>query len=514
MDRILVSGGTLLDGTGAPPLRADLLLEGGRIAGIVRGEGNTRALPARTIDAQGMFVAPGFIDTHIHTDVQLLIDPQQEASLRQGVTTHIIGQDGISFAPASPATLAYMRAYFGAINTIPELHWDWASVHDYLERLGRKTAVNVVYLVPHGNLRMEAMGLQERAATAEELAQMQSLAVEGMRQGARGFSTGLDYLPGAYGDTAELVEIARAVRVCGGVYVTHLRMNRLGLADSLREAFAISRASGIPLHISHLNGRAALLLPLLEQAEQEGIDLTFESYCYLASCTILAMHVLPEWVQAGGPEATLARLNEPRVRERLREWFEMPERALAELQLTYVPGHADEEGLRLTEAAARAGMSVTDFICERLLETKMQVCALAYQTTQRTEDDMAALLRHPRHMAGSDGIFSGSRPHPRGYGCFARYLAYHTRTRGDYTWEQAVWHLSGHAAKRFGLADRGQLAPGFAADIVIFDPAGVQDRATYHRGNTLATGIEHVFVNGELVLTNGQVTGTYAGQVL
>lgn len=513
MDKILISGGTILDGTGAAPYRGDVLIEGGRIADVFPDSAPSADSPV-PLDASGMFVAPGFIDTHIHTDVQLLIDPQQEASVRQGVTTHIIGQDGISFAPASPPTMAYMRAYFAAINTIPELDWNWSTVGEYLERLGQKTAVNVAYLVPHGNLRIEAMGLADRTATKEELARMQALAAEGMRQGAKGFSAGLDYLPGGYADTNELIELARTVKEHGGVYVTHTRMNRLGLADSVKEAFAISRASGIALHISHLNGRAELLLPLLEGAQAEGIDFTFESYCYLANCTILAMHVLPEWVQQGGPDATMERLSEPRVRERLREWFALPGSAVAQLQLTYVPNHADEEGLRLTDAAERAGMSVTGFICERLIETKMQVCALADQSYLRTEQDMAALMRHPLHMAGSDGIFSGSSPHPRGYGCFARFLAYHTRARGDYDWAQAIWHLSGHAAQRFGLTDRGQIRPGAAADVVVFDPARIQDRATFEQGNAYATGVEHVLVNGKWVLQNGHVTGTYAGQVL
>ncbi|MCC7162422.1 MAG: D-aminoacylase [Anaerolineae bacterium] len=515
-DRILIRSGTILDGSGAPPFRGDVLIENGRIADISHDASDIDAASqnGQVIKAAGLYVAPGFIDTHIHTDIQLLIDPQQEASLRQGVTTHTIGQDGISFAPASPATMAYMRDYFGAINTIPDLDWNWSSVQEYLARLNGRTAVNVAYLVPHGNLRMEAMGLAPRKATRDEIKTMQTFAAAGMREGAKGYSTGLDYLPGAYADTNELVRIAETVREHGGVYVTHMRINKLGLLDSMREAFAISRASGVPLHISHLNGRADEILPLLNQAEQEGIDFTFESYCYLASCTILAMHVLPEWVQEGGPAPTVGRLRDPNVRKKLQGWFEMPERGLDQLQLSYVPNHADEEGLRLLDAAERAGLTPTDFICERLVETGMQVCAIAYQTNKRTEQDMVTLMQHPAHMAGSDGIFSGGKPHPRGCGCFARFLAYHTRARGDYAWAQAIWHLSGHAAKRFGLDKRGQLQRGFAADVVVFDPAQLRDRATFESGKQYATGMEHVIVNGKLALTNGQVTGTYAGRVV
>lgn len=508
---LVVKNARILDGTGAAWFRGDVGIQDGRVAAVGPLDG---AQAVTTIDAADKFVCPGLIDSHIHTDVNLLIDPQQEASLRQGVTTHIIGQDGISFAPASPPTMAYMRAYFGAINTIPDLDWNWSSVAEYRARVGRKTAVNAAYLVPHGNLRLEALGLEERAATPDELRTMQALAATGMQEGAIGFSTGLDYLPGAYGDTNELIEIARTVAEHGGIYVTHMRMNRLGIVEAMREAFAISRESGIPVHISHLNGKAEIILPLLDEAQAEGIDFTFESYCYLASCTILAMHVLPEWVQAGGQEPTIGRLRDARVHEQLGEWFAIPGRGLDQLQLTNVPGHPDEEGLRVTEAAKRAGMDVTDFICERLVETQMQICAIGFQNTQRTEQDMVDLMRHPAHMAGSDGIFSGGRPHPRGYGCFARFLAHHTRERGDYDWAQAIWHLSGHAAQRFGLRDRGQIRQGFAADLVVFDPARIQDRATYENGNQYATGIEHVIVNGTLALTNGNVTGVYAGRML
>lgn len=514
-DPILIRNGTILDGTGAPPFRGDVLIEAGQILEVSRDVPlSPQSSVLSTLEATGMYVAPGFIDTHIHTDIQLLIDPQQETSLRQGVTTHIIGQDGISFAPASPPTMAYMRDYFGAINTIPDLDWNWSSVAEYLARLNGTTAVNAAYLVPHGNLRMEAMGLAPRMATADEIKTMQTLAAQGMREGAKGYSTGLDYLPGAYADTNELIRIAETVREHGGVYVTHMRMNKLGLLDSMREAFAISRASKIPLHISHLNGRAADLLPLLNEAEQEGIDFTFESYCYLASCTILAMHVLPDWVQEGGPQPTIERLRDPNVRVRLQEWFEKPERGLEQLQLSFVPDHADEEGMRLLDAAERAGLTPTDFICGRLVETKMQVCAIAYQTNKRTEEDMVALMQHPAHMAGSDGIFSGGKPHPRGCGCFARFLAYHTQARGDYEWAQAVWHLSGHAAERFKLTGRGKIQRGYAADVLVFDPAKLKDNATFQDGKKMATGMEHLIVNGKIALTNGQVNGTYAGSVL
>ena len=208
----------------------------------------------------------------------------------------------------------------------------------------------------------------------------------------------------------------------------------------------------------------------------------------------------------------MARLGEPSVREKLHEWIESPARRVEQLQLTYVPGHRNEEGLRAPEAAQRAGMRVTDYLCERLVETKMQMCAMAFQSSVRTEVDMARMMQHPAHVGGSDGIFSGSRPHPRGSGCFARFLAYHAR--GDWTWSEAIRHLSGHPARRFGLRDRGLIREGMIADIFVFDPGKIQDRATFDDGSRLAEGVEHVVVNGKLALRDGQVTGTLAARAL
>jgi len=508
---LLFKNARVLDGTGNPWFRADVGVQGDCIATIGRLD-DARA--ATVIDVAEKFLCPGLIDVHIHTDLNLLTDPQHEASLRQGVTTHILGQDGISFAPASPDTLAYMRAYFAGINTIPNIDWNWSSVREFLARFDQRVAVNVAYLVPHGNLRMEVLGTRPDAPTRDELSQMQELARQAMREGAIGISTGLDYIPCAYAEMDELVALAQAVAPLGGIFVTHTRMNKLGVIQATKEAIAIGRAAKIPTHISHFNGRADELLPLIDAARAEGVDLTYDSYCYLASCTIVAMHALPDWVQEGGQGATMARLREPGVREKLREWIESPARRVDKLQLTYVPGYREEEGLRIPDAARRVGMTVTDYVCARLVDTQMQMCAMAFQEGLRTEADMARMMQHPAHMGGSDGIFSGSRPHPRGYGCFARYLAYHTCERGDWTWGEAIRHLSGHPARRFGLRDRGLIREGMIADIFVFDPEKIKDHATFDDGSRLADGVEYVVVNGKLALRDGRVTGEYAGRVL
>ncbi len=508
---ILFKNARILDGTGNPWFYGDVGVRAGQIAAV----GKLDAAADTVIDVGEKFLAPGFIDAHIHTDVVLLADPIHEAGLRQGVTTHIIGQDGISFAPVSKATMEYMRAYFAAINTVPDIGWDWSSVTEYLDRFDGRVGANVAYLIPHGNLRLEAMGLANRRPTADELAHMQRLAGQAMQEGAVGFSTGLDYIPCPYADTEELIAIARAVALYGGVYVTHQRSYAPdSVAEATRESLHIGEEGSVAVHISHFNGRADVLLPLIDEGRQRGIDVTYDTYCYLASCTILAMSALPQWVQEGGPWETEGRLRQPEVRNRLRPWLDAPERRLAHLQLSYVPGHPDEEGLLIPDAAQRAGLSPADYVCDRLADTHVSVCALGYHAGLRTEADMVAIMQHPAHMVGSDGIFSGSRPHPRGYGCFARYLAYHTRERGDFTWEEAVRHMTSHAARRFHLTDRGQVHAGFAADLVVFDPDRIQDTATFENGAQFAEGVDHVLVNGTFALRDGEATGALAGRAL
>jgi N-acyl-D-amino-acid deacylase len=346
------------------------------------------------------------------------------------------------------------------------------------------------------------------------MAFMQRLADQGMREGAIGFSTGLDYIPCPYADTQELVEIAKAVSPYGGVYVTHMRSYGDRIKEAVEETYTIGVEGGVGVHISHYNGPADTLLGLIDDGRRRHIDVTYDTYCYLAGCTILAMVALPQWVQLGGVAPTVERLKQPDIREQLRDWIEAPERRMSYLQLAYVYGHPEEEGQRVTEAAVQAGLSTTDYVCNRLVETNMQVCAIAHHAGLRSEDDMRRILQHPAHMAGSDGIYSGGKPHPRGFGCFARYLAYHTREQGHYTWEEAVRHMTSHAARRYQLTDRGQIHQGFAADIVVFDPERIQDRATYADGSQFAEGVEHVVVNGKLELFNGGLTGTLAGRAL
>jgi N-acyl-D-amino-acid deacylase len=331
---LLITNGRIVDGSGNPWFRADLGIEGDRIRAI----GRLAAAEARQrIDAADNVVAPGFVDAHVHGDLMVLADPWQEAGIRQGVTTYVLGQDGVAMAPASPATLDYMRRYTAGFSGTPRLDLSWSSVADYLALFERRVAVNIAYLIPNGNLRMEVMGLDTRPATADELRRMGRLLREGLEQGAVGLSSGLDYIPSRYADTHELAQLCKELGPYGGVYVTHMRRYDVdGVASAMEEVFQIGREAEAPVHISHFNSRADFVLPKVDAARAKGIDVTYDMYCYLAGSSILGMVALPPWVQEGGVEATLTRLGDPEVRNRLREWFAAPRVPLETVRLSFV----------------------------------------------------------------------------------------------------------------------------------------------------------------------------------
>jgi N-acyl-D-amino-acid deacylase len=513
---LILKGGWVIDGSGGPPVRTDVALIDTMIAEVGR---LGAAEAARVIDVTGRYVVPGFIDVHVHGDLMLLADPIHLPALRQGVTTYLIGQDGSSFAPASPATLDYMRQYTAGFNGNPAgLAYDWRTFDEYLARFDRQVAINVAYLIPNGNVRMEVMGLDPRPARADELRAMQKIVREGMDAGAIGLSTGLDYIPSLYADAREIAALCEPIVGENGVYVTHMRGYGPRADAGMREVFDIARSTDVPAHVSHYNGRADLLLSLIDEGRALGLDLTYDTYPYLAGSTILGMVALPAWVQEGGIERTIARLCDPAVRGRLKsEWFSIAtpyDLANTTISMVASPDWRWAEGQTVTEAAEQAKLHPGDFVCEILAASGMAVGIVGFRPGDRTEADMRAILRHPAHMAGSDGIFCGRFPHPRGWGAFARYLGYHTRQLGDYSWPEAITHLATHAARRFRLTDRGIIRPGFVADIVVLDAADVIDRSTYAAGRILAEGVDHVLVNGTLVLESGEPTGKTPGRAL
>jgi len=516
---LLIRNGRVIDGTGLPWVYADVAVQGDRIVAVDR---LITAESRQTIDATGKVVCPGFVDTHVHGDLALLVDPYHEPAVRQGVTTYVIGQDGVAFAPAGPATMAYMRRYTaGFSGNFPTPGREWRTVAEFLAQFDRRCAINVCTLIPNGNVRMEVMGLDDRRPTATELAAMRRMIREGMEQGAVGISSGLDYVPSLFADTAELTELCRELTPFGGVYVTHMRGYNLEKAPSaLEEVFAIGRGSGCAVHVSHFNCVAEQVLPLVDRARASGIDVTYDLYCYLYGSTIVGMLTLPPDVYAGGIDETVTRLNEQSVRTRLEKEFAQPRFPIETIRLASLP-HPDwkqYEGKLLPVAVAERHGRVTvstmvEFVCDLLIATQLAAGCVIRHFAARQEADIVALMRHSAMMAGSDGIYVGGFPHPRGTGCFARYLGEYVRN-GTWTLETAVQHLAYHGARRHGLTDRGLIQEGMAADLVVFDPVTISDRSSYDNGRALAVGVEHVVVNGELVLHHGQRTAALPGRGL
>jgi|BarGraNGADG00212_1021973.scaffolds.fasta_scaffold00633_6 N-acyl-D-amino-acid deacylase len=512
---VVMTGGWVVDGTGAPAYRADLAVDKGVVAAVGRLQ---HVEAAQRIDCTGLYLLPGFVDAHVHGDAAVFDPDVQLAALSQGVTTFVVGQDGLSFAPSGPDTMDYVRHYFGAINgNLPDDGQGGRSVDELLHGYDGATPLNVGYLVPRGNLRLEVMGLEEREPSAGELARMQRLLAEGMEQGALGLSTGLEYVPDRYGDTEELTLLAAEAGRFGGIYVSHMRGYEAQAHVGVGEVHAIGRGADVPVHISHYHGPAHMLVQLVDDSRASGVDLTFDSYPYSRGSSIVAMVGLPAWVQAGGTEATVARLRDADVRERLREtWFAGRPDLFARITFAWVgnPDLAWCEGRTLPEAAETSGSDPADFLCDLLIACDMQASCVFLQPPTNTDQDIRALLRHPAHMAGSDGVFRGRSPHPRGWGAFARLLGVHTRELGDYTWGEASLHLAGHAARRFGLEGRGILRPGMAADVVALNPITVADVATYENPRQPARGVVHVLVNGVEVLRDGRLTQSTPGRGL
>jgi N-acyl-D-amino-acid deacylase len=510
----LIRNGRVVDGSGLPWFAADVGITGDRITAVGK---LAKASAKQTIDAGGRVVCPGFIDAHVHGDLPLLADPVHEQGVRQGVTTHVIGQDGVAFAPASAETMAYMRRYTAGFNgNFPTPGRSWHSVVKFLAQFDGQCSINACTLIPNGNVRMEVMGLDPRKPNPGEITRMKAIVREGMEQGAVGLSSGLDYVPSLYADEDELTALCEEIAPYGGVYVTHMRgYNREKAPAALQEVFNIGKRAGCGVHVSHFNCLADQTIPLLNAARDEGVDVTFDLYCYLYGSTIVAMITLPPEFLEGGVEATVDRLKLPATRRKLEPAFANPRFPIHTLRLASVPSdkYRHLEGKTLPEAADECNQSMLDFTCDLLIATGLAAGCVVRHFAERQESDIPKLMKHPLMMAGSDGIYVGGKPHPRGTGCYARYLGHHVRS-GDWPLEEAVMKCSYHIARRFGLKDRGLIREGLAADVVVFDPDTIADRSTYDDGKALATGVDHVFVNGVPVLLKGVRTSARPGKGL
>ena len=513
---LLIKGGRVVDGAGQTWFRGSVGVTGDTVTVLRDDVSYLRA--GRVIDAGDSVICPGFIDMHSHSDLMLLSDPRHEAKLRQGVTTDALGMDGLSYAPTSPARLEELLTYLAAVNGVPPTDVRWGRVSEFLDLLDRRIACNVVYFVPHAAIRVEAMGWDDRLPTEAELARMQELARQGMRDGAFGFATGLTYPPGAYSDTDELVAVCQAIREYGGFYMTHARYS-LGdrLLDPFREAINIGQRSGLPAHISHyhnpVDGMGERMTALVDEARNGGIDVTYDQYPYAAASTVLHS-LLPYWVHAGGPGMLYRRIQQQSIRDEMGDSVE-PQWGLTLEH--YIFSHVGSEknkeweGRSLVDLAQHQGKRMVDAICDLLLEENLDV---AFVARTGNENNIRAIARHPAQMVGSDGLLTGGQPNPRTYGTFPYVLGQFVREEGLLRLEEAVRKMTAIPAQRLGLKDRGLIRDGMKADLVIFDPERVEAKATFDQPRQYPEGIDYVIVNGQVVIDQGVHTGALPGRAL
>ena len=521
----VIRGALVVDGTGSEPFSADVGLKNGKIVRV--GEASEEA--ATVVDASGLALCPGFIDMHTHMDLELLREKKPEAKILQGVTTDLLGQDGLGAAPVSAKNRKLLADILSGLNGIlGDEQWTWGSFGDYLNALdGCGLPNNAAVLVSQGPVRIEAMGMEERRPTGAELDMQRALVREAMEEGAFGLSSGLIYPPCPYADTEELIELNREVAAFDGIFVVHQRDEGYHLSRSFEEVCTISRRSGARLHVSHLQAYGKVNWPImdevLEKAErflEEGGEVTWDRYPYLAGCTTLTA-VLPTWTFNEGTGALIENLVNPAYRKKIHDEFTKGLDVWHNRQISvgwenivvtavHLEGNRWMEGLSCREIAERQGKNPIDAVCDLLSEEKLAVTMISFYGS---EDVLRKVLSHRRATVGSDGIYGG-RPHPRLYGSYPRFLRQYVREERVFSLQEGVRKLTSFPARILGISDRGRIAEGCWGDLVLFDPARIADRATYEEPELPPEGISGVFVNGVRAVDERGATGSLPGRVL
>ena len=514
---LMIVNGLVIDGTGSPGFFGAVLVDGDRVA-IHRGD--TSELEAtRLIDATGHVVCPGFVDLHSHAGLTILGAPNHDPKVRQGVTTELVGIDGISHAPFKTQDELHRYIWLDSgLNGYPPMPADWLTVADFLDKFDDTVAINVAYILGNSPVRIWGVGWNARPPTSAELENMKAVVREAMEEGAWGLSTGLDYPPGAYADTDELVALSEITARMGGFYHTHTRasLRSQGLLAPWEEALEIGRRSGVPVHLTHYRQSAQGVgshldyLRLVEDARDEGMDVTFDCYTYPYSGTTITIG-LPHWAKDGGPERLMAALKDPDDRERMKKELS-PERLNNNWLTNFTqPQNQKYDGLLITDIAEMRGQEPADALFDLLIEENLGISTVGLGTNPQT---LPAFVSHPAGMIASDAILFGEYPNPRTYGCFPIVLAEFVRAEKHLRLPEAIRKMTSFPAQRLGLPDRGILRDGFKADIVVFNPDTVKTHATREDPKHYPVGIEYVIVNGKVVIDQGENTGALPGRAL
>ncbi|HUR49544.1 MAG TPA: D-aminoacylase [Acidimicrobiales bacterium] len=522
---VLIRGGEVVDGTGAAPRRADVGVKGNRIEVV---DDLSSAEAPEVIDAIGKVVTPGFVDVHAHTDLTASMPdkymPIKTASLLQGVTTEVCGNCGFTPFPLEPARKDEFKSFLSGL--FAEQRGGFATFAEYRDAISEfDLAVNLAPLVGHGSLRAGVMGMDDRPPAEDELARMEAAADRAFDEGAFGLSSGLIYPPGVYGQTEEVIALAKVAGRHGRPYATHMRDEADRIIAAMEEALRIGREGGTGVEISHHKlagrnnwGRSEETLKLVEDARESGVDVTIDVYPYTAGSTYLAA-TLPPWVNSGGAPAIVERLRDADTRQRIGkeveagsdEWQSLVDKVGWEaVVVATAPANPEAEGKSLVDIGEAMGLSPFDAACE-LLIADPKVLMIIHMMD---EADVQRILSVPYAMIGSDGVPTPGKPHPRIAGCFARVIGHYSRDLNLFPLGEAVRKMTSLPAARFGLHDRGTVAAGKVADLVVFDPKTIIDRATYEDPLLAPAGVDTVLVNGTVAVRAGADAGVRSGEVL
>ncbi|CZR81585.1 TPA: D-aminoacylase [Clostridioides difficile] len=524
--RTLIKHGLIVDGNKTPAYEGDILIENEKILKISQ-DLNEEA--DKVIDAKGRVICPGFIDTHSHSDLVILVNPYNEVKIRQGITTEVLGQDGISMAPLPQEHISSWRKNLAGLDgESDEIDWKYETTENYLKMMDYNgVGLNETYLVPHGNVRMEAMGLEDRPATKEEIQKMCEITERELKAGAIGLSTGLIYIPCAYSLTEEIIEMCKVVAKYDGVFVVHQRSEADTILTSMEEIIEIGKQSGVKVHFSHFKvcGKAnwkyiPQVIELLEKAEKEGIRVSFDQYPYAAGSTMLGV-VLPPWAHSGGTDKLIERLSDENERAKMKKdiangiegWDNFIEFAgIDQIFVTSVKTEKNKDtiGKSLLEIGKMRGKDPLDATFDLLKEEENAVGMVDFYGL---EEHIIRFMKRDEQNVCTDGLLAG-KPHPRAYGSFPKILGRYVRELNVLTIEEAVYKMTKKAATSFSIKDRGELKEGYFADIVIFDKDTVSGCDDFINSMQYPTGIDYVIINGNCVVEEGKYNKIKAGKVL